>query len=377
MKFSNRSSCLTSSPLYVFSRKVKEQEALGREIISLGLGEPFYDTPEEIKQAGIRAIENNKTHYNPATGSMELRKTLAVIHGVTPEHISVSSGAKPFLGAVFWSLVDEGDIVYMAGPYYPPFLQIAESCGAKVVLIDTKPTGLRLTADSLKEAIDANRHNQKKSYIIINSPNNPTGVVYEKAELEKIVALCKQRGITIISDECYGKLSADPDFGLRNFSEDVIVINSLSKSHAMTGWRIGYVICPPELNVIVGRFLENYIGCPSSISDAAALVALKSEPLPDLVGQRELVHGWLERLGIPHTKSEGGIFIFPDFAEIMKKKGIANSVDLATYFLEEAGVATTPGVSFGEKYDAHLRISYCIETPKLALALEKLEKVIR
>ncbi|HBP01290.1 MAG TPA: hypothetical protein DD454_03715 [Candidatus Moranbacteria bacterium] len=145
----------------------------------------------------------------------------------------------------------------------------------------------------------------------------------------------------------------------------------------MTGWRIGYVICPPELNVIVGRFLENYIGCPSSISDAAALVALKSEPLPDLVGQRELVHGWLERLGIPHTKSEGGIFIFPDFAEIMKKKGIANSVDLATYFLEEAGVATTPGVSFGEKYDAHLRISYCIETPKLALALEKLEKVIR
>lgn len=376
MEFSKRSSHLVSSPLYVFSRKVKEQEALGKEIISLGLGEPYYDTPQEIKRAGIEAIKANKTHYNPATGSSELRRALAQIHRVTVDHISVSSGAKPFLGAVFWSLVDEGDVVYMTGPYYPPFYQIAKSCGAEVILIDTKRNNLKLTAGAVEKAVLENKNKGKKSHIIINSPNNPTGVVYDKVELKKIVEFCTKKNITVISDECYGKLSADRDFSLREFSDEVIVINSLSKSHAMTGWRVGYVVCPLELNVIIGRFLENYIGCPSSISDAAALVAIKNEPLPDLVKQRELVHSWLDKNKIAHTASEGGIFIFPDFARIMEKLGISDSVELATYFLEKAGVATTPGISFGEKYDTHLRLSYCIETEKLAKALDKLEKAI-
>lgn len=376
MKFSKRSEFLTSSPLYVFAKKVKEFEAQGREVISLGLGEPYYDTPNGTKLAGIKAIENNKTHYNPAMGSMELRKAIAQKHNASVENVAVSSGAKPFLGSIFWSLLDEGDLVFMASPYYPPFAQIIRSCGGEIVYVDTKPADFQLTASLLQEEISKQDMENRSAYIIINSPNNPTGTTYEKEELRKIVELCKENNITIISDECYASFSPNPEFSLREFSDDIIVINSLSKSHAMTGWRIGYVVCPANLAVVVGRFLENYIGCPSSISDAAAVTALNGETLPDFVEQRKIVHVWLDGMKIPYAKSTGGIFIFPDFSAVMKKNNIANSVDLATYFLENAGVAMTPGVSFGEKYDTHLRISYCIEVNVLKVALEKLEKVI-
>ena len=145
----------------------------------------------------------------------------------------------------------------------------------------------------------------------------------------------------------------------------------------MTGWRIGYAICPSELSVTIGRFLENYIGCPSSISDAAAIVALESDAtLPDLTSQREIMHKWLSEMKISYAKSTGGIFIFPGFADVMKKLNLKSSVELATYFLEKAGVATTPGISFGEKYDTHLRLSYCIKPEELKIALEKIKSVL-
>ena len=378
MRISKRAAKLTSSPLYTFAEKVKLRQAQGMEIISLGLGEPYYDTPEIIKQAGIEAIKANKTHYNPAQGSNVLRKKIAARYGVEADCVSVSSGAKPFLSSVLWSLVDDGDLVFMAGPYYPPFFQIASSCGAEIVLIDTKPQDFQLKADALEEIFSKNNTQEKKSCIIINSPNNPTGVTYEKDELEKIVAVCKKHKVTIISDECYSNFSSDTAFSLRQFSQEVIVINSLSKSHAMTGWRVGFVVCPAEFNVVIGRYLENHIGCPSSISDAAAIVALESgQTLPDLVEQRKIVHAWLIKMEIAFAESTGGIFVFPDFSKFMREKGLSNSVELATYFLEKAGVATTPGISFGEMYDTNLRLSYCLKTEKLQQALDKVEKVMQ
>jgi aspartate aminotransferase len=376
MKFSKRSQMLTSSPLYVFAKRVKEEEAKGREVISLGLGEPYNDTPEEIKEAGIEAIKANKTHYNPAMGSMNLRKVIAEKYKVEVERVAVSSGAKPFLGSIFWSLLDEGDIVFLAGPYYPPFVQIIESCGGKAVLIDTKPASFQFTVENVAEAIESIDENVGKMHLLINSPNNPTGVSYAKDELKKIVLLCQEKNVTIISDECYGNFSSNPYFTMREFDDQIIVVNSLSKSYAMTGWRVGFAICPVELNVVVGRFLENYIGCPSSISDWASIKAFQTKPITDFTEQRELIHAWLEKNEISFVPSTGGIFVFPDFESVMQRKKIGSSVDLATYFLEQAGVATTPGISFGEKYDTHLRMTYCIEIEKLQSALEKLDKVI-
>ncbi len=349
---------------------------MGKKIISLGVGEPYQDTPEAIKEAGIAAIKANKTRYNPASGSMALRQALAKKYGVEPKQVALASGAKPFLGSIMWSLLDEGDVIFMAGPVYPPFFQIAESNGARVVLVDTKPSGFKMTIELLEAAYRATDLEGHSAYILLNSPNNPTGVAYDRPELEKIVAFCREQGITIISDECYNNFSADPSFTVRQLDEQAVVINSFSKTYAMTGWRLGYAIMPPELAVVVGRYLDNYLGCASSIADAAALTALETEPLADFTEQRGLVHAWLDKHGIPYAPSTGGIFVFPDFAPIMAKKGIADSTALATYFLEQAEVAVTPGSAFGEAYDTHLRLSYCIRLEELKLALEKLDAVI-
>ncbi|MEI8361517.1 MAG: aminotransferase class I/II-fold pyridoxal phosphate-dependent enzyme [bacterium] len=377
MNFSQRSTKLTSSPLYVFFRKVKEEEAKGRKIISLGVGEPYYDTPEIIKEAGIAAIRANKTHYNPATGSVILKKAIAEKYNVSIDEVATSNGAKPFLGSVFWSLLNDGDIVYMAAPFYPPFFQIAESCGARVELVDTRNDGLRLTAQALERAIEKNAKHAGNSVIIISSPNNPAGTIYDKIELEKITAMCLKNNITIISDECYNALSPEPTFTMREFSNQVIVINSFSKAYAMTGWRLGYLVCPKDLAQVVGRYLDNYIGCASSISDAAAIEAIKQPAVPDFHEQRQLVHAWLDQEGIAYSPSTGGIFVFPDFRQVMNKKGINTSVDLAAYFLEHAEVATTPGISFGEDFDTYLRISYCVEVNDLKKALSQLSMAIK
>ncbi len=378
MRFSKRSDFLVSSPLYAFSKKVKEMEGRGVEVFSLGLGEPFYDTPEAIKKAGIEAIEKNQTHYNPAAGSMKLRQALAEKYQAEAANVAVSSGAKPILGAVFWSLLNEGDQVFLAAPFYPPFLQIIQSCGGQTILIDTKPSGFKMTVESLRSAFENSYQENPdfagQKYLLVNSPNNPTGTVYDKNELKKIVEFCRENKITVISDECYNQFSAEKGFTLRGFSQDVIVINSLSKSHAMTGWRIGFVIAPKELVGVIEKFLENYLGCPCSISDAAALVALQTPALPDLTKQRQVIHAWLEKMQIPFASSEGGIFIFPDFADFMRSKKLKTSTELATYFLEKVQVATTPGISFGENYDTHLRLSYCLQGEKLREVLQKLEK---
>lgn len=377
MKFSKRSEKLTSSPLYAFFRKVKEAEAAGRKIISLGMGEPYQDTSEEIKQAGIEAIRANKTHYNPPAGSLELRKMIAEKYKVDTANVSVSSGAKPFLAFVFLSLLDEGDAVLLTGPTYPPFVQIVESCGGQAEIIDTKSANFQLTFETVKNSVERIEKNYKNLYLLVNSPNNPTGVVYDQVELEKIVYWCKEKGITIISDECYSNFSPEPEFTLRQFSDEIIVINSFSKTYAMTGWRVGYVVCPLELNSVIGKFLDCYMSCPSSISDAAAITAIKTKPLADFVLQREIIHAWLEKNDIDFVKSTGGIFIFPDFSKVMQKKNIATSIDLASYFLNEANVATTPGAAFGEAFDTHLRITYCIDPEELKTALLKLEEVIK
>lgn len=361
--------------MYIFFRKVKEAEAAGKKIISLGVGEPYQDTPEVIKQAGIEAIKSGKTKYNPAAGSIVLRKKLAKKYGVAPEQVVTSNGAKPFLGSIFWSLIDEGDVVYLAAPVYPPFFAIAESCGAKVALIDTKPAGFKLTFEAVREAVEK-KGNGKPSHLLVNSPNNPTGVVSDKEELEKIVAFCKEKDITLISDECYSQFSPDPSFSLRQIDPDMIVINAFSKAYGMTGWRLGYAICPTVLAEALVRYLDNYVGCASSISDAAAIVALDTEPLEDFVEQRKMIHDWLVDHQIPFSPSTGGIFVFPDFKPVIEKLNLSGSMELASYFLENAGVATTPGIAFGNDYDSHLRISYSIKVEELKEALEKLDKIL-
>jgi aminotransferase len=249
----------------------------------------------------------------------------------------------------------------VAGNYY----------GAGIVPIDTAPFGFQLTFRSVREA--AHRAVGHK-VLIINSPNNPTGMVYDRSELERTVAWCVGKGITVISDECYSAFSPDPDFSLRQLSPEVIVIDSFSKAHAMMGYRLGYVLAPPELIERLQLYAENLLGCPSAVAEAAGLAALALSPVPDYAEQRNLIQWWLDQHRISYGKSSGGIYAFADFSPHLKRLGLSDSVSLAEHLLAAADVAVTPGSAFGNAYDGHLRLSYALDATPLSEALAKLDK---
>ncbi len=365
---SNRAKKLTESPLQQFFAKAKAMIADGSDMISLGVGEPDNHTPWRIKLAGIWAILKNMTGYLPAVGSPELRKILAEKYGVGVPNVVVSHGAKTTLSAVLWSIINPGDQVMVLTPYYPPFLQVVESCGGEVIIIDTKSRNFIASAQEIKLHLS---RIMKPKALILNSPNNPTGMEYPLEELKKIVQLSKQYGFRIIADECYSHFSENPDFSLHNICPEAIVIGSCSKTYSMPGWRVGWGVMPAELASAVRLFLENYIGSPNSISVAAATVALRGNGIHGFEKQRKMVYDWLDTVGIPYEKSTGGFYVFPDFSKYTRK--IDGSVALAEHLLN-FGVTVTPGVSFGENFDNFLRISFCVKKHKLQEALLRLEK---
>ena len=370
-KFSKRSLKLKPSELQDFFKKAKSLQG----VLSLGVGEPYNNTPPFVKEEGHKAIRHNKTGYIPASGSLEAKKILANKYGVRPENVIISSGAKAVIGAVLWTIIDNGDRVLAPAPYYPLFAQVPESCGAKLVLIDTKKDNFLLKSEAVERAIKENRSCPKA--LIINSPNNPTGAVYEKEELKKIADLSRKFGFIIISDECYNNFSPDPKFTFIDLSSKAVIVNSCSKTYAMPGWRIGWGIMPEELAYRVNLFLENFFGCPNAIAEQAAIKALAGPGIGDYSKQRELARLWLEKMNIPFMPSMGGFYYFPDFSEFINPaKGIDSGVALANYILEKALVAVTPGIDFGENYGNHLRISYCVEEKTLDKALKKIKDVL-
>ncbi|TAK95807.1 aminotransferase class I/II-fold pyridoxal phosphate-dependent enzyme [Patescibacteria group bacterium] len=373
-KLSKRSSQLRPSPLAVFFRRVTELRHSGKNIISLGIGEPEAETPAVIRQAGITAIEEGNTRYIPVAGSRDVREILAKKYGALPEEVFVSHGAKSVLGIALQCLLDQGDEVLIAAPYYPPFLEIVKFLSAKPVLVDTLPDGFRLTVRALREVVDGQKLNP--CALVINSPNNPTSVAYDRAELELIMAFAKERGITVVSDECYSNFAPDRQFTFRQVDPSAVVINSASKTYAMTGWRIGWAVGPKELVDRMILYADNFVGCPGSVSERAVVEALSQSGIPDVTTQRAKVHSWLEKMGIEHVQAISGFYVFANFSRFMQTSQTCGSVALANHLLEEANVAVTPGVAFGEAYDEYLRLSFPLRVEDLEIALAKLEKAL-
>lgn len=366
---SKRAEKLTESPLQQFFAKVKAMETEGKNIISLGVGEPNNHTPWRIKIAGIWAILKNKTGYLPAVGSMELRKVLAEKYEVGVPNVVISHGAKTVLSAILWTTINPGDQVMVLAPHYPPFLQVVESCGGEAVSIDTEPNKFMVSAQEIETAIIEKK--LKPKTLLLNSPNNPTGMEYSMDELKKIVQLSRRYNFLIIADECYSHFSQNQNFSLLDICPEAIAIGSCSKTYSMPGWRVGWGIMPAETANAVRLYLENWIGSPNSIATDSAITAISGKGIGGFENQRQTVYTWLKKMGIPFEKSTGGFYVFPDFSKYVQKTG--NSVVLAEYLLN-FGVAVTPGVAFGKNFDNFLRISFCVKTNKLTKALEKLEK---
>lgn len=348
--------------------------------VNLTIGQPDFPTPERVKAAGILAIENNLTEYSHNAGLLQLREAVASFfldtYGVnykSDKEIVITSGASEAIDSTFRTILSPGDEVILPTPIYLGYAPIIELCGAKVVYLDTTDTGFKPSPERLEALITS-----RTKAILFNFPTNPTGVTLDKNEMDELVDVLKRHEIFVLSDEIY----SENTFGAKHVSfaqyeeihDRVFLIHGLSKSHSMTGWRIGYVLGPANYMVsILNVHLYNSI-CASLPSQYAAIEALTNcRDVPAEMNtaykeRLEYVYGRLVEMGLDVVKPSGAFYIFPS----IEKFGI-DSYALATRILKEADVAVVPGVAFSDHADGFLRISYAYSMPVLEEGMNRLE----
>ncbi|MFW6189990.1 MAG: pyridoxal phosphate-dependent aminotransferase [Planctomycetota bacterium] len=369
--------------------KAKRMAAEGQDVVMFTVGEPDFDTPENIKQAAHRAIQAGFTNYTPAAGIPALRQAVArKLHeenglDYEPAQVIVSNGAKHSLYMMMLCLLDEGDEVLLAAPYWVSYAAQARACGARPVAVDTtEGDGLKLTPELLEANITEN-----SKLLVLNSPCNPTGVVLDEQELRRLVDVALEHGLWIISDEVYERLLYDEreHASPAGFSDDayrrVLTINGVSKTYAMTGWRIGYAAGPSEVVAAAANLQSNMTSGPNSIAQKAALEAITGpqESVEEMRGQFEkrrrlLVEGLNEIPGVRCTMPGGAFYAFPDVGGLLGRscngRTLESDMDLAEALLEEVNLAVVPGSPFGT--DGYLRFSYATSEENIEKGLERL-----
>ena len=370
------------------SAKAQELKARGKDILSLSVGEPDFPTPEHIREAAKEAIDAGFTRYTPVPGLPELRAAAADYFThfysvrAAAENILISSGAKHSLYTLFQSLLNPGDHVLIPAPYwvsYPPMVELA---GAKPVIIHTSPeNAFKLSPQDLHTSLTP-----KTRLLILNSPSNPTGVCYTRAELDAIAAWGVANNILIVSDEIYYRLVYTPE-GPASLApwweahpENFVLINGVAKTFSMTGWRIGYTLAEPGLIAAMGRLQGQSTSNASSVSQKAALAALTLgyshlEAMRRAFRERrdqamERIASWPE---VFCPKPDGAFYLFPDL-HCHYREAFPDSTALCAALLEEAGVALVPGAAFGD--DRCVRISYAVDAGTLAEALARIARFL-
>ncbi len=375
IKISNRAKAIKASPTLAVSSKAKIMQANGIDVINFGVGEPDFPTPEYIKEAGIKAINDNFTRYTDNRGILELRTVICKklkkenCLDYKEENILVSPGAKASIFNVLMSVCDPRDEVLIATPCWVSYPSQVEMLDAIPIFLPTdESTDFKISATQLEDAILTNSNPKA---IILNSPNNPTGTVYTKKELEAIANVCLKYNILIVADEIYEKLIYDGEkhFSIASISEEIkaitIVINGVSKAFAMTGWRLGYAAGPIDIIKRASRIQSHTTSCVNSITQKAAVVALSEDDgsVEKMRQEFEKRRNYLvkELNAIPNVKCyppKGAFYAMPniEFYLLNNKKNIHNSVELCEYLLEEFHIALVPGLAFG--VDKYVRFSY-------------------
>ena len=386
MKFSERILNINPSMTLAIDAKAREMKARGEDVIGFGAGEPDFNTPERIKQAGISAIENNETRYTPVGGTDLLKEAIIAKlkrdSGLVYEknQILASCGAKHSFYNLAQVLWQAGDEVIIPAPYWVSFPEIVTLSGARPLIIHTgAEQDFKITAEQIENAVTPNTR-----AIVINSPSNPTGSAYNNDELEKLAECALRHGLLIISDEIYEQIVFDGfhHTSIASISKEVqkqcVVINGVSKSYAMTGWRIGYMASgDPEIVKQVSKLQGQSTSNPCAISQAASIEALTG-PLDEIHAmvrefekRRDIIVERLTQIpGVSCRKPTGSFYSFPDFSGVygkkdMKGKVLKGSLDFSDYLLSAEKVAIVPGIAFGA--DAHARLAF-------AMSLEKIEE---
>ena len=393
MVLSKRIKKIAPSPTLGLSAAAKDLKAQGHDVIEFGAGEPDFNTPDSIKTAGIKAIEDNFTRYTANLGIKELRDTicekLEKDNGLryTPDQVIVSSGAKHSVFNAIMALCDVGDEVIIPAPYwvsYPEMVKLAD--GVPVVIPTTGDTGYKITAQQLKAAITP-----KSKLIIINSPGNPTGAVYTEAELREIAKVCVENNLYVISDEIYEKLIYDGEkhVSIAAFGEDIkkltITINGVSKAYAMTGWRIGYAVAEKEIVKAMDAFQSHATSAPASMTQKAGYDAIAGsqdaveEMRKEFDKRRKFIVDELNKIpGIRCQVPKGSFYVFPDISGLYGKtiEGVLIEDDetFSKLLLEKVYVAVVPGSAFGSP--GNLRLSYASSTEYMKKGLDRINTLV-
>ena len=392
-RVAQRMSTLSPSLTLAISAKAKAMKAAGESVVSFGVGEPDFNTPEHIVEAAKIALDNGQTKYTPSSGLLPLRKAICEKfkkdNGLDyePSQIIVSNGAKHSIFNVCYAVLDAGDEVIIPAPYWLTYPEVVKVCGATPVYIDCKKENkFKFTAEELKAAITP-----KTKMLIFNSPSNPTGAVYTEEEVRAIAKVCEEAEIFVLSDEIYEKLCYNgvKPFSIAACSEKMkdltITVNGVSKTYAMTGWRVGYLAAPKDVAKAIDSFQSHATSNACSISQAATLEALASseeevQAMVDVFDERraKLLALIDEIDGVSAVEPDGAFYVMLVVGDLYGKsyhgKTINNSVEFADVLLDAEKVATVPGVSFGA--DDCLRLSYSLSEADIEEGLKRIKRFV-
>ena len=390
MEVSIKGNAIQPSVTLEISARAKALKAEGKSIVAFTAGEPDFNTPEFIINSAKRALDEGKTKYTPASGIAELKKAIAEKfkkdNGLIyePSNIVVSDGAKSSLFHAFASILNEGDEVILVAPYWITYVEQIKFLGGKCVVVNTsEKSGYKLTKADLESAIT-----DKTKCLLLNSPCNPTGVVYTKEELKDIAEVVEKYGLKVVSDEVYEKLVFDgaEHISIATISEymknNTIVVNGVSKTFSMTGWRIGYLGAPTEIAKAISNLQSHTTSNPCSFAQYASVDALSSiegetfcnEMRDEFAKRRDKICSMLDKFGYKYIKPMGAFYVFMNIEEFIGKKykgeEIKGSVSFANALLSE-GVAVIPGLAFGA--DNFVRLAYAVSEEDIALGIERIK----
>jgi len=393
MNISTRARNLVPSATLAIGAKARQMQADGIDVIGFAQGEPDFDTPNHIKEAAIQAAREGFTKYTATGGINELKDAVAAKlkrdNGLayTRNQVLISCGGKHSLYNVFQALLDPGDEVIIPAPYWVSFPEQVKLCDAKPVIVHTSEAqGFRLNRQVLEPAVTA-----RTKLVVLNSPSNPTGSALSRVELEGIAALAVERGLVVVSDETYEALVYDgyQHVSIASLSDAMyartIVVNSMSKAYAMTGWRLGYAAGPAEVIKAMDGLQGQMTSNPTSFAQRGAVVALTSSQEPthrmreEFAKRRRYIVDRLNAMPkIRCHNPEGAFYVFPNVSALYGRrfgnKAITNSTEFTTFLLEAARIAVVPGVEFGN--DNHVRISYATSMANIEKGMNRMAEAV-
>src|SRR5215469_6132111 len=383
----DRISLISASSTMKVAADAERLRAEGVDVVDFGAGEPDFPTPDNIKQAAIRALDENFTKYTAVGGTAELKKTVCEYHRKTfgtdyqPNECLITVGGKHIIFNAVQALINPGDEVVIPIPYWVTYKDVVNYAGGKCVFVETdEDRGFAVTASLIEPHLGP-----RTKMVIINSPSNPSGGVVSREEFEKIYRLTEARGIYLMTDECYCRFLYDSEpysiASLPGAKDTVLLVGSLSKTYAMTGWRVGFGLMPAPIIAAMTKLQSHSTSNPTSIAQKAAAEALRGPQesvkimLAEYRRRRDFV---VERLraipGVRIAEPRGAFYAYPNMGEAMACKGIRNSLEFCDRLLAEAKVAVVPGEAFGT--EQHIRLSYAASMHELERGLDRIHQFV-